>query len=268
MSVVGRLMRIFTRLRFVNFHGQVGARLSADQSLYGGVGQQNKRTLSRFVRLLDPVLFNAPSYHIKQLHRIWVDHTINLLRWRSFIGTLCNEWNGFTIYSTVLLAVDVSFLAIPEMNGSTMIQTLAAFAIFLSTASAVGSLVASVLLTNQGRGQCLKSADQVASDMHQLAETSTGLDALGIMYSLPYGLIMWGMVFFIIALSLVVFGQGSLTPRIIAVPFWVIIALLASWPAWHKGEKLFFWLKLRKITQKKTRTTGSPQLPQWKESSD
>ncbi|KIJ12750.1 hypothetical protein PAXINDRAFT_101109 [Paxillus involutus ATCC 200175] len=266
MSVVGRLMRIFTQLKFVNFHGQVGARLSADQSLYGEIGKQNERPSSRFVRLIDPILFNAPSSHIKQLHRIWVDHTINLLRWRSFIGTLCNEWNGFTIYSTVLLAVDVSFLAIPEMNGSTMIQTLAAFSIFLSTASAVGSLVASVLLTNEGRGQGLKSADQVVSDMHRLAKTSAGLDALGIMYSLPYGLIM--MVFFIIALSLVVFGQGSFTPRIIAVPFWIIIALLASWPAWHKGEELFFWLKPRKITQKKTRTTGSPQLPRWKEPSD
>jgi hypothetical protein len=90
-----------------------------------------------------------------------------------------------------------------------MIQTLAAFSIFLSTASAVGSLVASVLLTNEGRGQGLKSADQVVlssltpafdlanlisqvSDMHRLAKTSAGLDALGIMYSLPYGLIMWG----------------------------------------------------------------------------
>ncbi|KAF9223181.1 hypothetical protein BS17DRAFT_734832 [Gyrodon lividus] len=250
-SVIGRLMRIFTRLKFVNFHGQVGARLNADQSLYGRNGNQKERSMSYFVRLFDPILFNTPSFYVKQLHGIWVDHTINLLRWRSFIGTLCDEWNGFTIYSTVLLAVDVSFLAIPEMNGSTTIQTVAEFAIFLSTASAVGSLVASVLLTNQSRGQGMKSADQVAADMLHVASTSIGLDALGIMYSLPFGLIMWGMVFFIIALSLIVFGQGSSTPRIVAVPFCIIIAILASWPAWYKGERMLLSPRLLKRAKKK-----------------
>ncbi|KAF9230823.1 hypothetical protein BU15DRAFT_68868 [Melanogaster broomeanus] len=216
MSIVGkcRLMRTFTHLKFINFHGQVGARLNADQSLYDTVGRKKDRSLSYVVRLLDLILFRAPSVHIEQLHSIWVDQTINLLRWQSFIGTLCNEWNGFTIYSTVLLAVDVSFLAIPEMNGSTVIQTVTQLAVYFSTTSAVGSLIASVLLTNQSRGRVLESADQAVlhslvlacdptdfhihklqlSYMKRMANTSIGLNALGIMYSLPFGLIMWGQL--------------------------------------------------------------------------
>ncbi|KAF9220605.1 hypothetical protein BS17DRAFT_769203 [Gyrodon lividus] len=90
-------------------------------------------------RLLDPILFGA------HLHGIWVDHTITLLRWRSFVGALYNERSGFTIYPTVLLAVDVSFLVIPEMNGNATVQTATEFVIFLflSTASAVGILYTS-----------------------------------------------------------------------------------------------------------------------------
>ncbi|KAF9240007.1 hypothetical protein BU15DRAFT_61639 [Melanogaster broomeanus] len=211
-GLAGRLMRIFTHLKFANFHGQVGARLNADQSLYDTVGRKKDRSLSYVVRLLDLILFSAPSVHTEQLHGIWVDQTINLLRWQSFIGTLCNEWNGFTIYSTVLLAVDVSFLAIPELNGSTTIQTVTQLAVYFSTTSAVGSLIASVLLTNQSRGRALNSAEQAVlhalaltfdptdfhthklqvSYMKRMANTSVGLNALGIMYSLPFGLIMWG----------------------------------------------------------------------------
>ncbi|KAF9240017.1 hypothetical protein BU15DRAFT_74245 [Melanogaster broomeanus] len=269
-GLAGRLMRIFTKFKFVNFHGQVGARLNADQSLYDSdrVGRKKDRSLSYFVRVLDTILFNAPSVHIEQLHGIWVDQTINLLRWQSFIGTLCNEWNGFTIYSTVLLAVDVSFLAIPEMDGSTAIQTITQLAVYFSTTSAVGSLIASVLLTNQSRGRALKSADQAVlrllapafdltdfhlhkpqvSYMQRMADTSFGLDTLGIMYSLPFGLIMWGLVFFIIALSLIVFGQGNFAPRIVAIPFCLIIAVLGSWPAWYNGEKMFFCKKPRATT--------------------
>ncbi|KAF9240019.1 hypothetical protein BU15DRAFT_74247 [Melanogaster broomeanus] len=265
---MSKLTNIIARFKFVNFHGQVGARLNADQSLYDRVQRKKDTSLSYFVWLLDTILFSAPSVHIEQLHGIWVDQTINLLRWQSFIGTLRDEWNGFTIYSTVLLAVDVSFLAIPEMNQSTAIQTVTQLAVYFSTTSAMGSLIASLLLTNQSRGEALKSADQAvlhslaaafdltdfhvhklqASYMQRMANTSFGLDALGIMYSLPFGLIMWGLVFFIIALSLIVFGQGNSAPRIAAIPFCLIIAILGSWPAWYKGEKMFFWRKSRATT--------------------
>ncbi|KIJ63456.1 hypothetical protein HYDPIDRAFT_113488 [Hydnomerulius pinastri MD-312] len=260
-SVIGRLMRIFTRLKFVNFHGQAGARLNADQSLYGKRGEQTDKPTSHFVRFLDPILFNAPSAHVKQLHRLWVDHTINVLRWRSFIGTLFNEWNGFTIYSTVLLAVDVSFLAVPEMNGNNTVQMVAQVAIYLSTLSSVGSLVASVLLTDQSRGQGMQSAEQAAHYMLQMAKSSVGLDTLGIMYSLPFGLIMWGMIFFIIALSVMVFGQGGIAPRAVVIPFFVVIATLASWPAWYKGEGMFFWLNLLGKNWRRPRAARTTPLP-------
>ncbi|KAF9230819.1 hypothetical protein BU15DRAFT_56836 [Melanogaster broomeanus] len=187
-----KLTNIVAHLKFANFHGQVCARLNADHSLYERVGGKKDRSLSYFVRLLDIILFSAPSVHIEQLHGIWVDQTINLLRWQSLMGTLCNEWNGFTIYSTVLLAVDISFLAIPGMNGSTTIQTVTQLAVYFSTTIAVGSLIASVLLTNQSRGRALKSADQAALHALALAFDFTFINYSWIMYSLPFGLVMWG----------------------------------------------------------------------------
>ncbi|KIJ59926.1 hypothetical protein HYDPIDRAFT_117814 [Hydnomerulius pinastri MD-312] len=210
---------------FVNFHGQAGARLNADQLLYGKPGEQTDKPTSHFVRFLDTILFNAPSAHVKQLHRLWVDHTINVLRWRGFVGTLFNEWNGFTIYSTVLLAVNVSFLAVPEMNRSNTVQMVAQVAIYLSPLNSVGSLVASVLLTNQSCGQGMQSAEQAVHYMLHMAKSLVGLDTLGILTNHRM------MIFFIIALSVMVFGQGGIAMRAVVIPFFVVIATLASWPA-------------------------------------
>ncbi|KAH7890173.1 hypothetical protein F5I97DRAFT_1801275, partial [Phlebopus sp. FC_14] len=180
------------RLKFVNFHGQAGARLNADQSLYERNNQEDRASPSPYFSVLDLFLFGAASNHIRQLHRIWVDRTINVLRWRSFISILSNEWNGFTIYSTVMLAVDVSLLAIPELNGSTVTQTVAQVAICLSTLSAVGSLVASVLLTCSSRGKGSESAEEAAAYMQKMADNTLGLNTLAVMFSVPFALVIWG----------------------------------------------------------------------------
>ncbi|KAH7890171.1 hypothetical protein F5I97DRAFT_1850702 [Phlebopus sp. FC_14] len=244
--LIGRLMRLFMRIKFMNFFGQASARLNADQSLYSQVDEGNQPQLSSLIRVLDPILFGAPSAHVKQLRRIWVDRTINALRWRSFIDTLFTEWNGFTIYSTVMLAVDVSFLSIPEMNGSHTPQIIAQVAVYFSTLSAVGSLLASVLLSNQIREQKLQSADLAAAYMLRMAGSPISMDFLGIMFSIPFALIMWGMIFFVCGLSVVVFGSGVMLQRIIAVPFWLLVALLASWPAWYAGERWLVWTRKEK----------------------
>ncbi|KAH7890170.1 hypothetical protein F5I97DRAFT_1850685 [Phlebopus sp. FC_14] len=243
MCMIARVMRLFTRLQFINFFGQAGARLNADQSLYNRIDEDDREAFSPLIKIFDPILFSAPSTHVKQLRRLWVDHTINVLRWRSFINTLVSEWSGFTIYSTVMLAVDVSFLSVPKLNDNGLAQTLAQVAVYLSTLSAVGSLLASVLLTNQSRVQGLQSADQAASYMLKMAQSSVGLDALGIMFSIPFALTMWGMMFFVCGLSFVVFGLGGVAPRVTVIPFWMVVAMLASWPVWYAGERLLLWTR-------------------------
>ncbi|KAF9234079.1 hypothetical protein BU15DRAFT_79397 [Melanogaster broomeanus] len=232
--VVARLMRLFTSSKFVNFYGQPGARLNADQSVYTKLRGQDQAT-SLLIRISDLILFRGPSAHVSELQRMWVDRSVNAPRWKGFISKLSNEWAGFTIYSTVMLAVDVSFLAIPALdptkpNGK---ESLAAsIATYMSIILVVGSLVVSVQLSNRIRGQENASAKEAAAIMLRSTQSMLGTDALAIMYSLPFALLIWGMLFFVVALAFVVFGSqdnitlGTITPGVIIVGF------LTAWPSW------------------------------------
>ncbi|KIJ62632.1 hypothetical protein HYDPIDRAFT_30228 [Hydnomerulius pinastri MD-312] len=263
-SMCSRLMRMFVRTKFINFCGQAGARLNADQSPCAKLGS-GPDPLSRFLRVLDPFLFGAPSGHMKRLWGLWVDRTINLVRWKSFISILSAEWNGFTIYvrpmpfdskcllrlyrSTVMLAVDDSPLAIPELNWGSPLQTAAIIATYLSIMTSVGSLITSVLLSGQNRGHESQSTEEAALYMYQVTRTTLGVEALAIMYSLPHVLLMWGMLCFVVALSIVIFASDNVVMRAMIAPNWALIAVLALWPVWWSKDFLYpfrTWLLQKK----------------------
>ncbi|KAG8220548.1 hypothetical protein J3R82DRAFT_3267 [Butyriboletus roseoflavus] len=146
---------------------------------------------------------------MKELEGIWVDNLINYARWEAFSSKLSSEWTGFTIYSTVMLAVDVSFLAVPGVDkGDVGSQSVATVAIYMSLLSVVGSLISSVLLARQWRAQD-DSATGAASFMYTMTRWG-GFKALGVMYSLPFALLIWAMIFFVLALSYIIFTSSDL----------------------------------------------------------
>jgi hypothetical protein len=78
--------------RFVNFHGQYGARLNSDQTIHG-----SKHQRSFLIQLLSPLLFSAPDIHLKSLELILVDRIVRLGSWNCFIRKLNSEWSEFTL---------------------------------------------------------------------------------------------------------------------------------------------------------------------------
>lgn len=96
-------------VQFLNFHGQPGARLDADQSVHEGRKQRLRTSL--LLRIIDWFLFGTPSRHSAALKSVWVDQTLNQPRWRAFITAVNTEWTGFTIYvSLYTLVVDAPSL--------------------------------------------------------------------------------------------------------------------------------------------------------------
>lgn len=114
-----------------------------------------------------------------------------------------------------MLAVDVSFLAIPALQDTskdTSQEQAAVIAIYGSIVSIVGSLMISVLLVGQIRGQEGESAKGAVSPtwfihleslyqmstlfkaefMKRMTQSMLGLEALAIMQSVPYALLIWG----------------------------------------------------------------------------
>ncbi|KAG1847628.1 hypothetical protein F4604DRAFT_1935869 [Suillus subluteus] len=176
----------FCNAKFVNFCGQPGARLDVDQSLYGEHETRSKKII---LRIMNVILFGSPDAQSKKIHRIWVDETIVQPRWKDFINRLTTEWNGYTIFSTVMLAVDISFLAVPAVATQTPAIVLA----YLSSLCALGSLMVSLILAGQVNDSRRGSAADVASFMVGMSESILGLESLALMLSLPFALLIWGM---------------------------------------------------------------------------
>ncbi|KAG2128967.1 hypothetical protein DEU56DRAFT_915289 [Suillus clintonianus] len=226
ICVIVRFMRYFTRAQFFNFYGLSEARLNADQSVF--VKEKSSSLIAALSWALNAAMFDAPRSHMEELRRVWVDRSINTPRWKNFNSKLSSEWSGITMYSTVMLAVDVSFLAVPSVNlqnaGSvTVIST------YISLFCVVGSLVVSFFLTRQNRVYGQESADTAVDFLMQMTGSAFGTKALATVHGLPYAMLLWGMVYFMLALSYQVFTSTPIVTLATTGSACGIVALFTLW---------------------------------------
>lgn len=218
-----RLMRMFSRARLSNFHGEIGTRLGTDHTIYADDKPIERRPIVKFFNF---VLFGSPSTHVRQIDSVWVDQSVNRPRWKMFMNRLMSEWSGLAIYSTVMLAVDIAFLAVPAIGQ----QPSAQIALYISSLWSVASLVVSALLAQSGGHQ--DSINRVTAFMTRMTQSLHGKENLAIIFSLPYGLVIWGMIFFFLALSLVIFLSANITTWCTAGPVWLLVVGFIGWPVW------------------------------------
>lgn len=132
------LITLLGSTKFMNFCGQPGARLDVDQSLYG----ESDASKNMLFRAMNVILFGSPDAQSRAFHKILVDQNIVDARWKQYIDKLNSDWNRYTIFSTVMLAVDISFLAVPSVET----QTPATLLTYMSTLCVMGSLIITLLL--------------------------------------------------------------------------------------------------------------------------
>ncbi|KAJ7921495.1 hypothetical protein B0H13DRAFT_2655993 [Mycena leptocephala] len=215
--IVGRLMQLFVRARVYNFHGEPGARLNVDQSVYATV---SKRTL--LIKLLSPLLFYAPDFHFVGLQKLYTDGIVRDRGWAEFITRLDGEWQEFTLYATVVLNANVTFLAIQSVdnNGAqSPNRSSAQISSYLSTLMSIGSIIIGLLLMKQNRAKFIS---------HQ-PQQSLGLETHAILYSLPYAMLIWSTVFFLAAFLFMCFEHPSLVTRTLVIVFPPTIVALILW---------------------------------------
>ncbi|KAG1818739.1 uncharacterized protein BJ212DRAFT_1347329 [Suillus subaureus] len=233
MCVLARLMRLFARSKFLNFYGQVGARLNANQSVYEVEQSRQKGTLR--LRLANAFLWGAPAAQYKFLQNTWIDNILNYPKWSKLISRLNSDWSNVTIFSTVMLAVNVGFLAVPGVISA------AAVVIYLSAMCSVSSLVASMLLAVECRGWGTDSAKGAASFMARMIHTQADVEALAIMYSLPYAYLIWAMFCFVTALGISVFHSTNPATLVVVGLCWIAVTTLTLWPAWWGKFSITPW---------------------------
>ncbi|KAG7449909.1 uncharacterized protein BT62DRAFT_928667 [Guyanagaster necrorhizus] len=218
---IGRFMFIFLRNRFINFHGQPGARLARDQLIYG---TPSKRTL--LVSFLSPFLFFAPDINLATLKRIGGDGYVHTHKasWSNFTDKLSAEWQEVTLYATVLLPANVAFLAIQSVDDASANggRSPAQISSYVSMIASIGS----IFLSTRMRAH---DSSKDSRFLRLRKRNNRSMEILAIMYSLPTALLMWAMVFFLVAFSIVCFTASSLSDRMLVGGAWILIGVLILW---------------------------------------
>jgi len=195
---IGRIMFTITYNQYINFHGQPCARLNSNDSVYGWKYQR-----SLWMKVGSWLLFRAPDSYVTMLHDIYVDSIANKHTWRDFITELITQLQDFNLLATVLLNANVGFLAIQSVDGSSgEPRSWTQIASYWSLTSSIGSIVLGAFLVRFHQGSVHKDAKAVANFLNKMHSQRNGLERLAIVYSLPYALLMWGIVAFFSAFAI------------------------------------------------------------------
>ncbi|KAG1876662.1 hypothetical protein DFJ58DRAFT_183311 [Suillus subalutaceus] len=96
-----------------------------------------------FFKVVNLVMFGSPEAHRKALDTTRVDdRVVQVERRENLIDRINCEWNEYTVFSTVMLAVNI---AVPFVHS----QTSAILVSYLSTLCATGSLIVTLVFARQ-----------------------------------------------------------------------------------------------------------------------
>ncbi|KAI9446144.1 hypothetical protein H4582DRAFT_1843464 [Lactarius indigo] len=242
---LARLLSFYAHWRFLHFHGQKVSRLDRHKSIYGG--SHRKRTI--LVRILSPILFFFPDVHLLELEKVWTDRIVVEALWKEFMQKLVSEWTEFVLYSTVMLAANVAFLAIPGVivvpqNTSSpnawIKPSPAQIASSISLVFSIGSIITGLLLIRRNRTMMTKDPKSAWYYLYGMNWPVVGLEPLAIVFSLTYALLMWSAWGFFVALLIFSFQDTSMRIWIPVGTAAVIITALIVWcvgNTWNPEER-------------------------------
>ncbi|KAJ7777243.1 hypothetical protein B0H16DRAFT_1683922 [Mycena metata] len=236
---VGRFMYRFLRQRVHDFHGQLGARLDIDQWVYSTTP---KRTT--VFELLNFLLFSAPNWNLLGVRMLYTHGLVPPSTWATFIAQLESEWQEFTLYATVVLTANVAFLAIQSVDNDSEngpYRSPPQILSYLSILTSIGGIIIRMLLliTQHGNWESKWGPHTFAFLIRQYR-----LEALAIAYALPYGMLLWSMLWFLAAFSSLCFEKSGTATRAVVAILWLSVAILVLWCN-YGNTRGFRWLNMR-----------------------
>lgn len=219
--VIGRIMKLFNENQFINFHGENCVRLISDKTVHGWAYAP-----SLLMVMVAPLLFLDPVTQVQELHRVFVDEIASTPRWNALSAKLKGQLQDSNLLATVLLNVNVGFLAITSVDkgGKSAIQ----MASYMSLVTSMGSIILGIFLVWHERTSGDNTAFEAASFALRLHDKKHGLEKLAMIYSVPKALLMWGMLFFFVAFSINWCSAGDTTSRAIVGTTTLIVFLMIS----------------------------------------
>ncbi|KAN0140932.1 hypothetical protein V8E53_001376 [Lactarius tabidus] len=256
ITSVARLLSFYAQWRFIHFHGQQTTRQDCYKSIY----KDSCRRRTYLIRIFSPILFFFPDVHLRELGKLWTDEIIVEALWKNFMQKLVSEWTDFVLYSTVMLAANVAFLAIPGVvipppypsppsAGSSsppanpwIKPSPAQITSSISLVFSIGSIITGLLLIRRNRNMMTKDARRAWYYLNGMnwIWCQVGLEPLAIVFSLTYALLMWSAWGFFVALLIFSFQNMSRTIWISVGTAAGIVAFLIVWciiNTWDSEER-------------------------------
>ncbi|SJL08618.1 uncharacterized protein ARMOST_11985 [Armillaria ostoyae] len=222
------LMKRFAHERFLHFYGEPAARLNRSTSIY----DKNKVHKRSFLfHILKCLLVAAPCTHLREIESMLSDGLLNQVVWREFIDKICKDWSHLTVYSTVLINVDVAVLSIQSVDTGPTSSPLK-IVIYLSVLSSLGSIFFALLLLRRNNTRPNISADEAVKIMNSYQDSSCGYDNIAIIYSLPYALLMWGIFFFVAAFAIMCLWDTAPVTLVLSSMAWIALGSLVIFYGW------------------------------------
>ncbi|KAJ3568479.1 hypothetical protein NP233_g5680 [Leucocoprinus birnbaumii] len=225
MYIAGNIMSLNALHRFDNYHGQPNARWYRNDFLYD---DSDDLPRTRFIQLVSPLLFYTPETYYQSLRNVMNDGNVFFEAWRTFVGELHQEWQQLTIIATVILATNVAFLAIPIVDNGEDPKPRSAAQIcsYLSIVLSVCSILLGQLFSRYHRIKGWERFDERITENYDML-MDIGCSKLAVMYSLPYALLSWSLVGFLVAFLVMCFnGTQKVVQLVIGIPSAVFLLVM------------------------------------------
>ncbi|KAK7017518.1 hypothetical protein VNI00_018597 [Paramarasmius palmivorus] len=227
-ATYSRFMYLFGRQRFLNFHGQPGARLDRGRSIHSPA--YSKAARSALFRIASSLMFFAPDLYRRARSKFWVDGLMHGNSWREFIASMNAEWQQLILLGTVILTANVAFLAIQSIDEATFNpdRSPAQIASYLSVMASIGSILTGLMLIRTNKGKSKLEAEDAAVFLN----SSSGrrkLETLLVLYSLPFALLMWAVILFLVGFSTMCLNQSTVGVILPVGGVWLFVTVLVVW---------------------------------------
>ncbi|GAV99516.1 hypothetical protein LENED_000976 [Lentinula edodes] len=165
------------------------------------------------------------------LSNLWVDGLVHEAAWADFVGKMNEEWQQLILFNTVLLNANVAFLAIQSIDNSSDSpgRSPAQIASFLSIVASFGSIILGLVLARKHRAKAKDTAEDAAKFLNSWERNRLGVASLAILYSVPYALLLWGVLCFLVAFSFMCYSNSDALVLSIMSSSWFVVAILVFW---------------------------------------
>ncbi|KAJ3491302.1 hypothetical protein NLI96_g802 [Meripilus lineatus] len=181
-----------------------------------------------------------------------LDFTVYWEPWKLFIDSVVDEWHQSLLGASMTLLITVVFLSFSGFTDASTSRSPGEILAFISGALCLGSVVLSNLLRRQHGNNALQPIEQAAGFLFQATQRLGGTEMLAAVYTLPYVLMLWGILVFLAAFSYECFVTSDRAALIASGVVWGIItvtvvgSLFVVSPPWSfPGSRGLRWLLRR-----------------------